>query len=92
MTEQHVSDPTDPAAAVRQWLATPFGQALLAQEARIVEEVLDGIFGEQCLQLGLWGEPNAFLRFARTQRSACIADAAHDRDVWAARQIANARG
>jgi SAM-dependent methyltransferase len=61
-------------AAVRQWLETPFGQALLAQEARVVEQAFDGIFGEQCLQLGLWGEPNAFLRFARTQRSACIAD------------------
>jgi len=60
--------------AVRQWLTTPFGQALLAQESRIVEEVLDGIFGEQCLQLGLWGKPNTFLRFARTQRSVCIAD------------------
>ena len=59
---------------VHQWLATPFGQALLAQESRIVEEALDGIFGEQCLQLGLWGEPHTFLRFARTQRSVCIAD------------------
>lgn len=60
--------------AVHQWLETPFGQALLAQEARVVEEAFDGIFGEQCLQLGLWGEPNTFLRFARTQRSACIID------------------
>ena len=68
------SNPDKSFAAVRQWLATPFGQALLAQEARVVEEALDGIFGEQCLQLGLWGEPNTFLRFARTQRSACIAD------------------
>lgn len=59
---------------MRQWLATPFGQALLTQESRIVEAVLDGVFGEQCLQLGLWGEPNSFLKFARTQRSMCIAD------------------
>ena len=68
------SEPGAPFAAVRQWLETPFGQALLAQEARVVEEACDGIFGEQCLQLGVWGEPNTFLRFARTQRSACIAD------------------
>jgi SAM-dependent methyltransferase len=68
------SEPVEPFAAVRQWLETPFGQALLAQEARVVEEAFDGIFGEQCLQLGLWGEPNTFLRFARTQRSTCIAD------------------
>ncbi|MCH8073656.1 MAG: methyltransferase domain-containing protein [Proteobacteria bacterium] len=66
--------PDAPFASVRQWLATPFGQALLAQEARLIEEAFDGIFGEQCLQLGLWGEANIFLRFARTQRSVCIAD------------------
>jgi SAM-dependent methyltransferase len=66
--------PAAPGPAVRQWLATPFGQALVAQEARIVEAAMDGIFGEQFLQLGLWGEQNTFLKFARTQRSACIAD------------------
>ena len=52
---------------LRVWLKTPLGEALLQQESRVVEEALDGLFGEQCLQLGLWGEPNAFLRFARTQ-------------------------
>ena len=40
---------------LRGWLATPLGEALLQQEFRLVEEALDGIFGEQCLQLGLWG-------------------------------------
>jgi SAM-dependent methyltransferase len=60
--------------AARQWLETPFGQALLGQETRLVEEALDGLFGEQCLQLGLWGEVNTFTRFARTQRTTCIAD------------------
>ncbi len=59
---------------LRDWLETPLGEALLQQEFRVVEEALDGIFGEQCLQLGAWGEPNGFLRFARTQQSACIAD------------------
>lgn len=54
--------------SVRRWLATPFGDALLQRESRVVEETLDGIFGEQCLQLGLWGEANLFLRHARTQR------------------------
>jgi len=60
--------------AASAWLETPFGQALLAQEARVVEEAFDGMFGEQMLQLGLWGEQNHFLRFARTQRTSCIAD------------------
>ena len=59
--------------ATRSWLETPLGQLLLRQESRIVEEALDGLFGEECLQLGLWGEPKTFLRFARTQRTACIA-------------------
>jgi SAM-dependent methyltransferase len=54
------------------WLMSPLGQALLAQEGRIVEEALDGMFGEQCLQLGVWGETRTFLRHARTQASALI--------------------
>ena len=58
-----------------QWLETPLGGALLTQECRIVEEAFDGIFGEQCLQLGLWGEANSFLRHARTQRTSLIDEA-----------------
>lgn len=57
---------------LRAWLATPLGQALLRQESRLVEEAFDGIFGEHCLQLGQWGEPREFLRFARTQRTVSI--------------------
>ncbi|MGB5256652.1 MAG: methyltransferase domain-containing protein [Woeseiaceae bacterium] len=60
----------------QDWLTTPLGEALLLQEARLVEEALDGIFGEECLQLGLWGENRTFLRFTRTQRSALIAETA----------------
>lgn len=56
------------------WLATPLGQALLAQEQRVVEEAFDGIFGEHCLQIGSWGEERCFLRHARTQRSFCLSD------------------
>lgn len=64
--------------SARQWLLSPLGEALLAQESRQVEEALDGIFGEQCLQLGLWGEAKTFLRHARSQRSALIDAAATD--------------
>ncbi len=74
---------------LRGWLGTPLGEALLQQESRVVEEALDGIFGEQCLQLGHWGEPNAFLRFARTQQSACIAGLADLTDM--AKSEANTR-
>ncbi|MGI9262202.1 MAG: class I SAM-dependent methyltransferase [Woeseiaceae bacterium] len=59
-----------------QWLETPFGQALLSQETRLIEEAFDGLFGEQCLQLGYWGGANNFTRFARTQRTATIGDLA----------------
>lgn len=69
-----IAEPEQSLRAANQWLETPFGQALLAQEARVVEETFDGMFGEQMLQLGLWGEPNTFLRYARTQRACCIAD------------------
>lgn len=58
----------------KKWLQTPLGAALLQQEARVVEEALDGVFGEQCLQLGLWGEKRSFLRFTRTQRCALLAE------------------
>lgn len=60
-------------AAVHRWLHTPLGRSLQQLEAGVAEQALDGVFGEYCLQLGLWGEPRSFLRFARTQRSACIA-------------------
>lgn len=55
------------------WLRSALGQALLGQEARLAEEALNGLFGEQCLQLGVWGDTQTFLRYARTQRSLCIA-------------------
>ncbi len=60
----------------QDWLESPLGAALLQLEARVVEEALDGIFGEHCLQLGLWGEARAFTRFTRTQRCAVIAETA----------------
>jgi SAM-dependent methyltransferase len=60
--------------AVHRWLESPLGQALQQQEARMVEEAFDGIFGEHCLQLGLWGEPRAFLKFPRIPRCASVAD------------------
>ncbi len=57
------------------WLQSSLGEALLRQEARVVEEALDGVFGEHCLQLGLWGDRRTFLRFTRTQHSSLIDEA-----------------
>ena len=60
--------------AIHRWLDSPLGQALQQQEARIVEDAFDGIFGEHCVQLGLWGDPRAFLKYPRIQRCASLAD------------------
>jgi SAM-dependent methyltransferase len=68
------SEPEQSLRAANAWLETPLGHSLLALEKRVVEEVLEGMFGEQMLQLGLWGEPHSFTRYARTQRKSCIAD------------------
>jgi hypothetical protein len=35
----------------QDWLETSLGRALLQQEVRVVEEALDGVFGEHC-QIG----------------------------------------
>ena len=59
--------------ATRDWLESPIGQALLAQESRLAEDALGGLFGQECLQLGLWGEPRSFIKHSRTQRAAIIA-------------------
>ncbi|MBT8097574.1 MAG: class I SAM-dependent methyltransferase [Woeseia sp.] len=63
-----------PEDVTESWLQTPLGQALLQQEARLLEGTLGGVFGEFCLQLGRWGESRGFLRFARTQRAFCVSD------------------
>ena len=64
----------DRSQMTQEWLQTRLGQALLRQEIRVVEEALDGVFGEECLQLGLWGENRTFMRFTRTQRCSLIND------------------
>ncbi len=64
----------DRSQLTHDWLQTALGSALLLQEARVVEEALDGVFGEQCLQLGIWGENRTFVRFTRTQRCSVIAE------------------
>ena len=65
---------TDHEAA--EWLQTSLGESLLARESRVVEEALDGVFGEECLQVGLWGDERAFLRFSRSQRTSLVAEQA----------------
>lgn len=67
----------DASHKTQEWLETPLGDALLRHEIRVVEEALDGVFGEHCLQLGMWGENRTFMRFTRTQRCLLIAESSH---------------
>lgn len=54
------------------WLTTPLGRRCLAEEQRLVADALERVFGEQLLQIGLWGRPDTFLPFGRTQRAALV--------------------
>lgn len=54
------------------WLSTPLGQRCLATEQRVIRRALDRLFGEQLLQIGLWGDDQTFLPFARTQHAATV--------------------
>jgi len=46
-----------------------------------VRRVLDRVFGEELLQVGLWGQRDTFLRNARTQRVAIVDRDAQDADI-----------
>lgn len=52
------------------WLETALGRRCLAAEQRVVRRTLERVFGEQLLQVGLWGAPDTFVRYARTQHRA----------------------
>jgi SAM-dependent methyltransferase len=54
------------------WFDTRLGRRCLAAEQRVVRRALDTVFGEQFLQIGVWGPADAFLRHARTQRRALV--------------------
>ncbi len=82
-----MTEVVDKSQSVSDWLEAPLGESLLHQESRVVEEAFDGIFGEQCLQLGNWGAANTFLRFARTQRSALIAEVPGEEGSFALSQL-----
>lgn len=59
-------------ASITDWLGTPLGRRCLANEQRAMRQALDRVFGEQLLQIGLWGARGTFLRYARTQRRTLI--------------------
>lgn len=51
---------------LNDWLKTPLGASLLQVESDLAREMLDGLFGEHLVQIGLYGGPNLFLQYART--------------------------
>ena len=63
---------------IETWLQTPLGKALLEAEDRLMQGVMEGLFGEVCAQVGVWGAPDQFVRYARTQRAGVVAGASGD--------------
>ncbi len=61
---------------IRRWLQTPSGALFASAEREFVRTELGRLFGGQFLQLGLWGEPDAFLAVPGTARRALC----HDRN------------
>lgn len=55
-----------------EWLMTPLGQSLLAQETLLIEETIEDVFGEECVQVGLWGDAGQFTQYSRTQRNTLL--------------------
>lgn len=64
--QQHSSD------RLHEWLRAPLGVRLYALERKLVSEALAQVFGWQLLQIGLWGEDDALIADARTQRKSVL--------------------
>jgi SAM-dependent methyltransferase len=54
------------------WLASGTGAALLDEETARLAVALDSVFGDEFLQLGVWGAADAFRGLARTRRQAVV--------------------
>lgn len=59
--------------ATREWLESAQGRHLLAAEAVEMRRVLDGVFGDQLVQIGPWAG-GMFLKAARTRRTVVIGE------------------
>src|SRR5437868_1349401 len=64
--QQHSTD------RLQEWLRTPLGARLYAIERKLTSEALAQVFGWQLLQIGLWGEDDALIADARTQRKSVL--------------------
>lgn len=54
------------------WLASGTGAALLDEEVARLAVALDSVFGDEFVQLGVWGAADAFRGLARTRRQAVV--------------------
>ena len=73
------------------WLETPLGRRCLSNEQRLVRRTLDRVFGEQMVQVGVWGEPDQFLRYARTQRVALATGVGEVSDTKASEEVSDTK-
>lgn len=55
------------------WIQSGTGITLLREESHQVAGVFESIFGDQCLQIGAWGDGQLFRQFSRTRRYAVVA-------------------
>ena len=62
-----------PSDDLHNWLRSPLGQRVYALERKLASEALAQVFGWQLLQIGVWGEDDALIAEARTQRRAVLA-------------------
>jgi len=61
--------------ALSDWLESPAGLRLRAAEKAVAAEPLRRVFGSQLLQIGAWGDTEAFISLAGTvRRAVCAAD------------------
>ena len=56
----------------QEWLGSAIGAELLAAEQHVIDEALDGVFGEHLLQIGRWGPDEGLIGHSRTQHSATV--------------------
>jgi len=56
-----------------EWLSGKAGQALFRQECQLANAVLERVFGDQIVQIGVWGPAGQLLESARTQAALVLA-------------------
>jgi SAM-dependent methyltransferase len=61
---------------LQQWQRGRLGRALIQAEAQLLAGTFDGVFGQELLQLGVWGIGRELMAPARIRRQSVVADMA----------------